>query len=599
MNRTSGRYPAIDGYAFIADCHSAALVSSAGSIDWCCMPRYDSASSFGRLIGWDQGGHCSVEAAEADRPPTRRYIDDSLVLETTFRAGGGEARVIDCFTMREGGARDPHRQLLRTFEGARGTVRFRVALVPRFDYGEVRPWIRREGPGLYTAIGGNDGLVIWTDARSLEPGADHDLSLDLTVAAGERVRLSIAYVTPDELEWSRPDPLTAADVDERLEYTLRWWRDWAQRADGGSPATIRSAAVLRGLQHGATGAIAAAPTTSLPERIGGGRNWDYRYSWIRDSAFGARSLAELGFVDEADRFRRFAQRSAAGHVDDLQIFYGIGGERRLDESELDLEGYRGSRPVRVGNGARGQLQLDAYGELVGLAWRWHRRGNSPDDDTWQFVTSVVDAAAERWNEKDSGIWEWRGDPLHFVHSKVMCWSALERGLRLAEECGRAAPAERWRAARDEVREAIETKGYDAERGVFVQAFGSDEMDAALLLLPSTGFVRYDDERMVRTVDAVREELGVGGLLRRYRNHDGLEGEEGVFLACSFWLAECLARQARDEEARATFERAVSTGNDLGLFAEEYDPERGEMIGNFPQALTHLAHVRAALALSSS
>jgi GH15 family glucan-1,4-alpha-glucosidase len=524
------------------------------------------------------------------------------VLETTFHAGGGEARLIDCFAMREGGARDPHRQLLRIFEGVRGQVRFRVQLVPRFDYGEVRPWIRHEGPGLYSAIGGNDGLVIWTDSGSLEAGDDHDLSLDLAVRAGERVRLSIAYVAPDELEWSRPRALTPAEVDDRLEYTLGWWRRWAARAKPAGadvPAAIRSAAVLRGLQHGATGAIAAAPTTSLPERVGGGRNWDYRYSWIRDSAFSARSLAELGFVDEADRFRRFAQRSSAGNVEDLQVFYGIGGERRLDESQLDLEGYRDSRPVRVGNGARGQLQLDAYGELVGLTWRWHRRGNSPDDDTWRFVAELVQAAAERWREPDSGIWEWRGDPLHFVHSKVMCWSALDRGLKLAEECSRDAPVDSWRAAREEVREAVETEGYDEERGVFVQAFGSSEMDAALLLLPSTGFVEYDDERMVRTVDAIREELAEDGLLRRYHSHDGLEGEEGAFLACSFWLAECLAHQGRAGEARRAFDRALATGNDLGLFAEEFETGGGEMVGNFPQALTHLAHISAALALSSS
>ena len=312
-----------------------------------------------------------------------------------------------------------------------------------------------------------------------------------------------------------------------------------------------------------------------------------------------RSLAELGFVKEADRFRRFAQRSAAGSVEDLQVFYGIGGERRLDETELALDGYRGSRPVRVGNGARGQLQLDAYGELVGTVWRWHRRGHSPDADTWRFVTSIVDATAERWCEPDAGIWEWRGDPLHFVHSKAMCWAALDRGLRLAEECSLDAPTQRWRDAREAVRAAVERDGYDDDRGVFVQSFGRREMDAALLLLPSIDFVAYDDERMVRTVDAVRDELCDDGLVRRYRNHDGLEGEEGAFLACSFWLAECLAHQDRQDEACAVFERALAAGNDLGLFSEELDPRSGELLGNFPQALTHLAHIAAALALSPS
>jgi GH15 family glucan-1,4-alpha-glucosidase len=595
---TDDRYPPIADYGFIADCHSAALVSRCGSIDWCCMPRFDSSSCFGRLIGWDRDGHCSVTAEGLEESPERRYVDGSLVLETTLRTGEGEARLRDCFTMREGGARDPRRQLLRVFDGVRGTVRLRVEVVPRFDYGEVRPWIRREARGLFSAIGGDDGLLVWTDG-SIEPGDDHDLQVELELREGERARVSIAYAAPDEIDDFDPQPLEPAELDERLDYTLEWWRRWEASAHGEVDGAIRSAAVLRGLQHAATGAIAAAATTSLPERIGGVRNWDYRYSWIRDSAFSARSLAELGFSSEADHFRRFAQRSSAGNVEDLQVFYGIGGERRLDESELDLEGYRGSRPVRVGNGARDQLQLDAYGELIGVTWRWHKRGHSPDDDTWRFVLELVDAAAERWREPDCGIWEWRGDPLHFVHSKVMCWSALDRGLKLAEECDRDGPLDRWREARDEIREAVESEGYDAERGTFVQAFGSRRMDAALLLLPSHDFVAYDDERMVRTVDAVREELGDNGLLRRYRQDDGLGGDEGAFLACSFWLAECLVKQGRPEEAREAFDRALETGNDLGLFAEECDPGTGQLLGNFPQALTHLSHISAAVALSST
>jgi GH15 family glucan-1,4-alpha-glucosidase len=591
------RYPPIGDYGFIADCHSAALVSRSGSIDWCCMPRFDASSCFGRLLDWDRAGHCSVDADDIDET-SRRYVEGSLVLETTFRAQGGEAKLTDCFTMREGGQRDPHRQLLRVFDGVQGTVRFRIEVVPRFDFGEVRPWIRRHGDGLFSAIGGDDGLVIWTDGDSIEPGDDHDLSVELTVREGQRVRLSIVYAAPDEIDDFEPKPFDQQELDDRLEYTLGWWRDWCGSAKLDDPAAIRSAAVLRGLQHAVTGAIAAAPTTSLPEWIGGPRNWDYRYSWIRDSSFSARSLAELGFTDEADAFRRFAQRAAAGHVGDLQVFYGIGGERRLDQSELDLEGYRGSRPVHVGNGARNQLQLDSYGELVGVTWRWHKRGHSPDEETWPYVRDLVDCSAERWREADCGIWEWPGNPLHFVHSKVMCWSAIHRGLKLAEECDLDAPTERWEQARDEIREVVERDGYDEEHGTFVQTFWSKQMDSALLLLPSHDFIAYDDERMIRTVDRIRDELGENGLLMRYREDDGM-GDEGAFLACSFWLAECLAKQRRVQEAREVFDRALETANDLGLFSEECDPRTGELLGNFPQALTHLSHISAAVALSST
>jgi GH15 family glucan-1,4-alpha-glucosidase len=476
-------------------------------------------------------------------------------------------------------------------------VEFRIRIVPRFDYGEVRPWILHEADGTFSAIGGDEALVIATDADSIVAGDDHDLVIQLKLKEGERRRLSITFVRPYEFDWESPEALDPDELDARLEYTLEWWRRWATRAEHDGDV-LRSAVVLRGLQHAATGAIVAAPTTSLPEAMGGARNWDYRYSWIRDSVFSVRSLAELGLTREADRFRRFVQRACAGHVEDLQIVYGVGGERRIGEQELDLEGYRASSPVRAGNGARDQTQLDAFGELLGLAWRWHRRGHSPGDDTWRFVCELVEAAVERWRQPDSGIWEWRGDPLHFVHSKVMCWSAIHRGLRLAEECERDVPATRWRAACREIREAVESEGYDSDRGVFVQAFGRADMDAALLLLPDTGFIAYDDERMIRTTDAIREELDFGGLLRRYTNSDGLGGDEGAFLACSFWLVECLARQGRTEDAREVYAKTMDARNDLGLFSEEYDPEKGEMLGNFPQALTHLAHIGAALAISS-
>jgi GH15 family glucan-1,4-alpha-glucosidase len=329
------------------------------------------------------------------------------------------------------------------------------------------------------------------------------------------------------------------------------------------------------------------------------RNWDYRYAWVRDSSFSSRAFVELGAVKEADAFRSFVMRSAAGHADELQVAYGVGGERRLGASRLEaLEGWRRSSPVNVGNPAAAQRQLDVYGELVNLTWRWHRRGHSPSDDDWRFLVSLIDRAAEQWREPDCGIWEWPGKPDHFVHSKVLCWSALDRGLRLADECMRRAPTRRWKQARDELREAIERRGYDRKRGVFVQAFDRRELDAALLLLPTVEFVEWADERMVRTTAAIREELDAGeGLLYRYRRSDGLPGNEGAFLCCSFWLAESLAHQGDLQEARAVFDKVVASANDLGLFSEEIDPGSGELLGNFPQGLTHLSHISAAVALA--
>jgi GH15 family glucan-1,4-alpha-glucosidase len=390
-------------------------------------------------------------------------------------------------------------------------------------------------------------------------------------------------------------------LDRRLEQTVAWWRGWSAQGSLVGPdraAVLRSATVLKALTQARTGAIAAAATTSLPEAPGGPRNWDYRASWVRDSVFALRSLAELGYTAEADGFRRFVQRSAAGSAQELQIMYGLGGERRLQEQVLrDLEGYGGARPVRIGNAAARQHQHDVYGELLDLAWAWHQRGKTPDADDWRFLVELVNEAAERWTTPDRGIWELRGRPRHLVHSKVMCWLAVDRGLRLAEEVGFPAPVGRWTATRAAIRAAVERHGYDPGRGVFTQAFGRPELDAALLLLPAVGFVAWDDERILRTVEAVRAELEVDGLLRRYRAPDGLEGTEGAFVACTFWLAECLARQGRTADARSTFARASAAANDLGLFAEEFDPATGTLLGNFPQALTHLSHIAAAVALA--
>ena len=597
----SDRYPPIGDYALIGDCHSAALVSRDASIDWCCLPRFDSASVFGRLLDWERGGYCRIQPTDSAATSSRSYLDDTLVLTTTFLAPGGEVRLSDCFTMRAGGRRQPFRQLLRVVEGVRGEMELRAEVRPRFDYGGVEPWLRHHGPRLYSAVGGNDALVVSGDL-DLEMVDRHNFEATFSVRAGERRRLSIVYFPPEDIDPTAPPPPDAEELDRRLGETIEWWRSWAAKVKLQGPYGAeagRSALVLKAMVNAPTGAVVAAPTTSLPESTGHERNWDYRYCWVRDSQFTVRSLTELGCAGEADGFRRFVERSAAGSAEALQIMYGVGGERRLTEITLDLDGYRGSRPVRVGNAASDQLQLDVYGYLLDLAWRWHERGHSPDDDYWRFLLSLVDRSIELWREPDCGLWEMRGLPQHFVHSKVMCWAAVDRGLRLGRECLRQAPFKRWDRAAAEIREAVETDGYDAERGIFVQAFGSSELDAALLLLPSFDFVAYDDERMVRTTDAVREELGEGGLLRRYRADDRLAGTEGVFVACTFWLVECLARQGRTAEAQNVFGAAAATANDLGLFAEEFDPQERSLLGNFPQGLSHLSHIAAASSLASS
>jgi GH15 family glucan-1,4-alpha-glucosidase len=602
-------YPSIGAYGLIGDCRSSGLISSAGSIDWCCLPRFDSGAAFGRLLDWERGGHCSIVPVgePSDWESSRRYLGDTLVLETTFRGQGAEVRLLDCFVLSEDvrtsdDARDhSDRHILRVIEGVRGSAEFELRIAPRFDYGEVRPWMRRHGTRLYSAIGGDDGLIVWCEAE-LEENPDHELTTTVTVAEGDRMRLSLTYCAPELIDAAGPEERDPATLDRELEDTVRWWREWSeclQLATHDEPGVRRSGLVLKSLTYAPTGAVVAAATTSLPEAIGAGRNWDYRFAWVRDASFSARAFAELGAVEEADAFRAFIMRSAAGHAEDLQVLYGVKGERRVRAQVLEaLEGYRGSAPARSGNDAAGQVQLDAYGELVNLTWRWHRRGHSPSDDDWRFLMSLIDLAAESCTEPDQGLWEWPGKPDHFVHSKVLCWSALDRGLRLADECMRRAPIRRWRRARDELRETIESRGYDRKRGIYVQAFDRPELDAALLLLPTVEFVAWDDERMLRTVAAIREELDAGdGLLYRYRRNDGLGKREGAFLCCSFWLVECLARGGDAAQAREVFDSALARANDLGLFSEEVDPRTGEPLGNFPQGLTHLAHISAATALA--
>jgi GH15 family glucan-1,4-alpha-glucosidase len=595
VNGRDDRYPAIGAYALLADGAGAALLSADGGIDWCCLPRIDAGSSFGRLLDWDRAGHCYFGPTARTVQRSRHYVGDTLVLCTDVTHGGAHARVYDFMVVPREGAEVPH-ELIRIAEGITGELNFALEIKPRFDYGTVAPWVRRHSPDTWSATGGDDATLIWSDVE-LELKGHHELHGRCTVRAGDRKRLVLRHSAPEELDDA---PIWGSDrCDARLEETLRNWRRWAKRISSEDAGVRRSVLVLHALTNARTGGMAAAATTSLPESVLG-RTWDYRYCWIRDSTFATRALAEVGCGTEADAFRRFIQRSSAGTAEDLQIVYGVHGARRIGEQTLtELEGWRGIGPVHVGNGATGQFQLDAYGELVNLAWRWHERGNSPDDDLWRFLVTLVDHAAKRWREPDRGIWEWRPRPRHWVHSKALCWTSLDRGLRLAEECMRKAPVTRWRKERTAVKRAIERNGYDRKRGVFVNWFGGRQMDASLLQLPVTGFVEWDDERMVRTADAVREELSDKGLIRRYRANDGQPGREGAFLACSFWLVECLARQRRPAEAREAYDAAMATANDLGLFSEEFDTRSGEMMGNFPQALTHLSHIAAHMALDES
>lgn len=594
------RYPAIGDYALLSDCHSCALVSRYGSIDWCCMPRIDSASLFGRLLGWDEGGYWLI-APDAPCEVTRRYRGQSLVLETTFTTEQGAVRLIDWMPMRVGGRDYPYLQILRMVEGLKGSVPVVVRIAPRFDYGGARPWVRRAGARCFHAMGGNHGLVISSDI-DLEIADRHDVRGRCAIGAGDRMHVSIVHRPPEQLDDEDCQAPPIADAAARLAETEEWWRRWSAQGHLEGPqreACLRSAVVLKGLSHAPTGAIAAAATTSLPEAPGGSRNWDYRYTWVRDSVFAVSALAELGYRNEADGFRRFVQRSAAGSAEEVQVLYAVDGRQRLPEQVIpDLPGYRGAAPVRIGNAATDQRQLDIFGELLDLTYAWHARGNSPDQDYWEFVIELVEAVRAHWREPDRGIWEMRGEPRHFVHSKAMCWLALDRGVRLAEELDRACPIAEWRAERDAIRQVVETRGYDPARGVFTQSFDDGALDAALLLLPIFHFLPYDDPRILRTTDAIDRELTQDGLVRRYAaDNDGLAGTEGTFIACTFWLAEVLARQGRVDRARRVYDRAMATGNDLGLFSEEFDPASGEMLGNFPQGLTHLSQIAAAVALA--
>jgi GH15 family glucan-1,4-alpha-glucosidase len=589
----------IEDYAVVADGHTAALVHRRGSIDWYCPRRLDKGSVFARLLDVERGGHLALAPCDPDATSERHYLEGTLVLCTTWTARGGRARVLDLLTINTEDPAQPQRQLVRVIEGIEGEVEFDVHVVPRFDYGEATPWLYDAPDGTHYALAGDDALVV-ACGDLLERNGRYELAARFTVAPGERVRLELREVAPETLNArDRPRPCPPEEIDRRVEATIAWWRAWARRArlpETDREGVLRSALVLKALTNPRTGAIAAAVTTSLPES-GEGRTWDYRYSWVRDAVFSVRCLTELGFEDAADAFRGFVERSSAGHADELRIAYGVGGERRMPEIEVpSLRGWRGIGPVRIGNSAGTQRQHDVLGQLLDLTWYWHERGHSPDDDLWTFVCELVERAAREWRLPDRGLWEWREDPRHFTHSKVMCWVALDRGIRLAEDLGRDAPVERWRAARDELRAEIEARAYDPNQGIFTQGFGDLQVDAALVRMCAVGFVDPRDERMLRTADAVAAQLSEDGLVRRYAIDDGQPGREGTFVPCAFWLAECFASQGRLDAARERFERALRTRNDVGLFAEEHDVQAGEARGNVPQALTHFSHVLAALAI---
>jgi len=589
------RYAPISDYALIGDCHGSALVRRDGSIDWLCLTRFDSGGVFVRLLDDQRGGAFRISARDLIET-RRRYLPDTNVLETTLVTRTGEARLTDCFAMRKGGRERPLRQLLRRIEGVRGRVELELEITPRYDYGDLHPWLRwHQKERVWSAVGGDDGIVVSSDAPLAIDREGCAFRCTLTLGPRQRRRFALTAAQPWALQLRR---VSAREIDARIGRAARWWRAWVARAhDGLAPEVTRSALVLKLLTCAPTGAIVAAPTTSLPERPGGSRNWDYRLSWIRDSTMTLAALFSVGHPEAASAFQRFIRTATAGRVEELQIAYGCYGERRLPELEVThLDGWRGSRPVRVGNAAAHQTQLDVYGELLQAAHLWVGLEKHPDEDEWRFLSDLVEAAARRWPEPDRGLWETRGEPRHFVYSKVMCWVALDCGLRIAERIGARCDRERWQSVRDQIRRSVEENGVDRERGCFVQAYGSRELDASLLRLPIVGFVPVDDPRMRATLEAVREDLAVGPLVRRYRSEqagDGLPAGEGAFLMASFWLVDALAMAGRDDEAAELYRELLALGNDVGLYSEECDLETRELLGNFPQAFTHVALITAA------
>ncbi len=583
----------IEDYGLIGDLETAALVSRDGAIDWLCMPRFDSGAVFAALLGNEENGHWTIQPEGEFRSAERRYRGDTLVLETTLETDEGAVRLVDFMPPRE-----TNPDLVRIVEGLRGRVQMRMELVLRFDYGSIVPWVRNVD-GALVAIAGPDAVLLRTPVE--HEGRNLRTHASFTVSEGQRVPFVLRWFPSNE-----PVPETV-DPERALDDAVSFWEEWAEQCSyegDWHDAVHRSLLTLKALTFAPTGGIVAAPTTSLPEWIGGVRNWDYRYCWLRDATLTLLAFIRAGYIEEAGAWRDWLLRAIAGSPEDLQIMYGVAGERRLTELELPwLGGYEGSQPVRIGNGASNQRQLDVYGEVVDALYQSRQKGLGPSDGAWRLTGKIFDWLESGWREPDEGIWEVRGPRRHFTHSKVMAWVAFDRAVRTIERFGREGPLDRWKAARRAIREEVLREGYDAERGTFVQYFGSDRLDASLLLIPLVGFLSATDERVVGTVRAIEQELVRGGFVERYRadaenaDVDGLPPGEGVFLPCSFWLAAVLAQQGRQDEAVALYERLLGLRNDLGLISEEYDPERSRLVGNFPQAFTHIGIVETAFTLT--
>jgi GH15 family glucan-1,4-alpha-glucosidase len=572
----------IEDYALIGDCQTAALVGRNGSIDWLCWPRFDSPACFAALLGGPEHGHWSIAPASRSAKVRRSYRRDTLVLETAFETDEGAATLIDFMPVRNGGS-----NLVRIVAGRRGRVTMEMKLVLRFDYGASVPWVTRmpDGKGI-RAIAGPDLAVLCSPVK-LE-GRDLTTVARFEIGPGETLPFVLTY-GPSHL--GAPAKISASDA---LAHTVRFWRKWAGRCDvtGAWAGPVRRSLItLKALAYAPTGGIVAAPTTSLPEKIGGIRNWDYRYCWLRDATLTLLALMDAGYYDEARAWREWLVRAVAGSPDQVQIMYGIGGERRLAEWTIDhLPGYA----------AAGQLQLDVYGEVLDALYQGCKGGLASYDAAWELQRALLEHLEKVWMQPDSGMWEVRGPARHFTYSKVMCWVAFDRAVKMVEGMGLPGPVEHWRALRDRIHDDVCRKGTSAKRGCFVQSYGSEKLDASLLLIPITGFLPPTDPRVMATVEAIQRDLTADGLVLRYRTHesiDGLPAGEGVFLACSFWLADNLRMQGRREEARALFERLLDLANDVGLLAEEYDPFNRRQLGNFPQAFSHVAMVNSAMNLS--
>jgi GH15 family glucan-1,4-alpha-glucosidase len=584
----------IEEYGLIGDLQTAALVCRDGSIDWCCFPRFDSGACFAALLGDRENGRWLVAPRGEAVRSTRQYRPGTLILETVFETSAGAVRVIDFMPPRD---RAP--DIVRIVEGLRGEVEMISELVIRFDFGRIVPWVRRHDDTLL-AVAGPDALCMRTPVEV--HGEDMRSISRFRVTAGERV--------PFVLTWfpsHHRTPPKATDAEQTLERTESFWSEWSSACScGGDYAdhVRRSLLVLKALTYAPTGGIVAAPTTSLPEMIGGQRNWDYRFCWLRDAALTLHSMLSCGYRTEALAWRDWLLRAVAGDPTDLQILYGVAGERRLDEREVEwLDGYEGSRPVRVGNDASAQTQLDVYGEVLDTIYQTRVHGAPPDHDAWALMIELVKWLEDGWRREDAGIWEVRGPERHFTHSKVMAWVAFDRAVRLADRWRFSERQDLWRGLRDEVHAEVLARAWSPRKRAFTQYYGSEELDASLLRMPLVGFLPATDPRMVATAEAIDRELSSDGLIHRYRARtdgavDGFTHGEGAFLPCSFWMVSVLALQGRQDEARRRFEALLLLANDLGLFAEEFDPTEARQVGNFPQALTHLALVDAATHLTA-